>query len=84
MGKCQYGIRNDKEVFNMDTQFVWREEFNIGVEVIDKEHQRLFKVINKLFTLNKEDANGRFACQEGVKYLVLVRKWGDGFLKSGL
>ena len=52
----------------MDTQFVWREEFNIGVEVIDKEHQRLFKVINKLFTLNKEDANGRFACQEGVKY----------------
>ena len=36
----------------MDTQFVWREEFNIGVEVIDKEHQRLFKVINKLFTLN--------------------------------
>ena len=58
--------------------------FNIGVEVIDKEHQRLFKVINKLFTLNKEDANGRFACQEGVKYLVLVRKWGDGFLKSRL
>ena len=69
---------------HMSTQFTWKEEFNIGVEVIDKEHQRLFKVINKLFTLNKEDANGRFACQEGVKYLVLVRKWGDGFLKSGL
>lgn len=52
----------------MDTQFVWRQEYNIGVEIIDKEHQRLFKVINKLFALNKEDANGRFACQEGVKY----------------
>ena len=26
----------------MDTQFVWQDEFNIGVEIIDKEHQRLF------------------------------------------
>ena len=29
----------------MDTQFVWQDEFNIGVEIIDKEHQRLFKII---------------------------------------
>ena len=27
----------------MNAQFEWREEFNLGVEEIDKEHQRLFK-----------------------------------------
>ena len=36
----------------METQFVWQEEFNIGVESIDREHQRLFKIINKLFAGN--------------------------------
>ena len=25
----------------MDTQFVWQESFNIGVDLIDKEHQKL-------------------------------------------
>ena len=50
---------------HMSTKFTWKEEFNIGVEVIDKEHQRLFKVINKLFTLNKEDANGRLHVRKG-------------------
>ena len=48
----------------MDTQFVWQEEFNIGVDIIDKEHQRLFKIINKLFAFKKEGKNSEFACQE--------------------
>lgn len=52
----------------MDTQFVWREEFNIGVDTIDKEHQRLFKIINKLFAFQEEDKNSQWACQEGVKF----------------
>lgn len=52
----------------METQFVWREEFNIGVETIDKEHQRLFKIINKLFAFKEEDKNSQWACQEGVKF----------------
>ena len=33
----------------MEDQLVWKEEFNIGVEIIDKEHQRLFSIINRLF-----------------------------------
>lgn len=33
----------------MDARFVWQEEFNIGVDAIDREHQRLFKIIDKLF-----------------------------------
>lgn len=52
----------------METQFVWREELNIGVDTIDKEHQRLFKIINKMFAFKEEDKNSQWACQEGVKF----------------
>ncbi len=52
----------------MDTQFVWQEEYNIGVDIIDKEHERLFKIINKLFAFKEEDKNSQWACQEGIKF----------------
>ena len=54
----------------MDDQLVWKEEYNIGVEIIDKEHQRLFKIINKLFTVDEEDEEkkSRWACYQGIKY----------------
>jgi len=50
----------------MDSQLVWQDSFNIGVEAIDKEHQQLFKIINRLFEYGEEKS--RWACQEGVKY----------------
>ncbi len=52
----------------MENQLVWKEEYNIGVDVIDKEHQRLFKIINKLFAFGKEEKKSQWACQEGIKY----------------
>ncbi len=52
----------------MENQLVWKEEYNIGVDVIDKEHQRLFKIINKLFAFGKEEKKSKWACQEGIKY----------------
>lgn len=52
----------------MDSQFVWKDEFNIGVDVIDKEHKRLFKIINKLLAFGEEEKKSQWACQEGVKY----------------
>lgn len=52
----------------MDTQFEWQEEFEIGVEKIDKEHKRLFQIINKLFAFREKDKNSQWACQEGVKF----------------
>ena len=52
----------------MENHFEWRDEFNIGVDVIDREHQRLFKIINKIVTLKEEEGNGQWACQEGVKF----------------
>ena len=39
----------------MESQLVWKEEYNIGVDIIDKEHKRLFKIINKLFAFGEEE-----------------------------
>ena len=52
----------------METQFEWQDEYNIGVESIDKEHQRIFKIINKLFTFREEEKDSQWTCQEGIKY----------------
>lgn len=43
----------------MDTQFVWQEDFNIGVDVIDKEHQKLLKLLTSFFpSERKQPVNG--------------------------
>lgn len=52
----------------MDNQLVWSNEYNLGVEIIDKEHQRLFKIINKLFAFGEEEKKNQRTCQEGIKY----------------
>ncbi|MCI8361024.1 MAG: hemerythrin, partial [Clostridiales bacterium] len=52
----------------MDAQFVWREEYQIGVDVIDREHQRLFNIINKLFAYREAKKDSQWTCQEGIKY----------------
>ena len=40
----------------------------IGVEVIDKEHQKLFKIINKLLAFKEDEATRQWACREGIKF----------------
>ncbi len=52
----------------MDGQLVWREEYNIGIDLIDREHKRLFKIINKLFQFTDETNKSQWACQEGIKF----------------
>lgn len=52
----------------MDSQFVWKNEFNIGVEKIDKEHKKLFKIINKLLLFQENEENFQWACREGIKF----------------
>lgn len=52
----------------MENQVVWQDEFNIGVDVIDKEHRRLFKIINRLFAAEGEGESYRRTCQEGIKF----------------
>lgn len=52
----------------MDNQFEWQEEFNLGVDIIDKEHQRLFKIIKKLFLFKETETDSQWVCQEGIKF----------------
>ncbi len=52
----------------MDNQLVWKDEFNIGIKIIDDEHQKLFSIITKLFSLKEEEKRSWRACQEGIKY----------------
>ena len=43
----------------MYNQLVWDEKYNIGVDIIDKEHQRLFRIINKLFAFGEEEKKSK-------------------------
>lgn len=52
----------------MENQLLWKDEYSIGVDIIDKEHQRLFKIINKLFRFSGEKGKSQWACQEGIKF----------------
>lgn len=52
----------------MESQLVWKDEYNIGVDIIDREHQRLFRIINKLFAFSDEKNKSQWACQEGIKF----------------
>lgn len=52
----------------MGDQIVWQDRFNIGVEVIDKEHKKLFSILNKLFAYGKEEEKSQWVCQEAIKY----------------
>lgn len=47
----------------------WNDRFNIGVDGIDRAHQRLFSIVSKLINLNEDAEKQRHACQEGIKYL---------------
>ena len=47
----------------------WNDRFNLGVDSIDKAHQRLFSIIGKLIALNEDTAKQQHACREGIKYL---------------
>lgn len=53
---------------SMEAQLVWEERFNIGVDIIDKEHRKLFKIINKLFSFGEDEEKNQWVCQEGIKY----------------
>lgn len=52
----------------MENQLMWKDRYNIGVEVIDKEHKKLFKIINKLFNFGEDEEKSQWVCQEGIKY----------------
>ncbi len=53
----------------MDNQkFEWHERYSIGVEAIDREHRKLFNIMNKLSNYSDNDQKSRWAYQEGIKF----------------
>lgn len=48
---------------------IWKDEYNIGIDIIDKEHRELFGIVNRLVALKEEKRKNARICQEGVKYL---------------
>ena len=56
----------------MDEQLVWRDEFNMGIKVIDDERQKLFQIISKVFSLTGEETKNGRACQGGLSISSLT------------
>lgn len=52
----------------MPNEIKWNSRFNIGVEKIDKAHEKLFAIVGKLISLNEDEHKQHHACKEGVKY----------------
>lgn len=48
---------------------IWDEQFNIGAEVVDKAHAKLFRIIGKLIDLSVDPQKYQSTYKEGVKYL---------------
>ena len=47
----------------------WNDRFNIGVEIVDRAHRKLFSIVGKLLNLTEDAEKQKHACQEGIKYL---------------
>ncbi len=50
-------------------KLTWNEQLNIGVDVVDKAHARLFKIVGKLIDLVEYEANCENACKESIRFL---------------
>lgn len=48
--------------------FQWQDRFNIGVDIVDQAHRRLFSIVRRIMELYVEKHENRFACVEGIKY----------------
>lgn len=47
----------------------WDQKFNIGVEVVDKAHAKLFRIMKKLLEISHDGESNQHIYKEGVKYL---------------
>ncbi len=50
------------------SEIKWNDRFNLGVDEIDKAHQKLFSIVNKLIAFTENPAKQQHACKEGIKY----------------
>lgn len=47
----------------------WNDRFNLGIDSIDKAHQKLFSIVNKILSLCDDPDKQAYLCREGIKYL---------------
>lgn len=52
----------------MSRQLVWQDRYDIGVDIIDREHRKLFSILNRLFVNKDQEGKSQWVCQEGIKY----------------
>lgn len=52
----------------MGNQLAWSKRYELGIESIDNGHKKLFRIINRLFDMEKEEMKSRWVCKEAVKY----------------
>lgn len=52
-----------------EQSFVWHADLEIGVNMIDKEHRQLFKIMNKIHDMLEDPKKHKFACVEGIKFM---------------
>lgn len=52
----------------MRNEFVWQDRFNIGVDIIDREHRKLFGIMNRLLIFSEKESKRQWVCEEGIKY----------------
>ncbi len=38
----------------MEDKLVWNKRYEIGVEIIDKEHKKLFRILGRLFDFGQQ------------------------------
>ncbi|MCI8506810.1 MAG: hemerythrin family protein [Lachnospiraceae bacterium] len=50
-------------------KIVWDEKFNVGVDIIDKAHAKLFRIIHKMIDLSQDTSTTQHTCKEMLKYL---------------
>ena len=52
----------------MGNQLVWNNRYDIGVDIIDNEHKKLFRILKKLFDFGQQEMKSQWVCREAVKY----------------
>lgn len=50
-------------------EIVWTPEYAVGVEIIDKAHQDLFRISRRLMLLSRDKSKYQWVGEEGLKFL---------------
>lgn len=48
--------------------FEWKDEYNIGTEIVDRAHRRLFTTARRLILLVEQREKRLWACKEGIAF----------------